>query len=128
MFKIVNASDLDWCAKYAHIWISLTLTQKLYAHRILQKIAESTKNTKLNKDVARKQDVSYRLTLLYRESRDRDRTDKVKTFRQMCTNKGHGVRVIVITDMFQLAKVLYFHWIRMTSKRAYTWNEPFRFS
>src|SRR6185369_1210063 len=69
---------------------------------ILQKIAESTQTDRVEQGPAREQTVPYKLTLLYRESRDNSNNNDEKTiakkFRQMCTNKGPTVAVGRVKD------------------------------
>ena len=69
---------------------------------ILQKITESTQNDQVERGPTPEQIASYKLTLLYRESRDnsdnKDEKTKAKKFRQMCTNKGPTVAVGRVKD------------------------------
>jgi len=69
---------------------------------ILQKITESTQNDQVERGPTREQIASYKLTLLYQESRDnsdnKDEKTIAKKFRQMCTNKGPTVAVGRVKD------------------------------
>src|SRR6185312_13761276 len=77
--------------------VDSVVINKQQASWILQKIAESTPNNRVERDPAREQIAPYKLTLLYRESRDgsndNDKKTIAKNFRQMCTNKGPTITV-----------------------------------
>jgi hypothetical protein len=82
--------------------IDSVVINKQQASWILQKIAESTQTDRVEQGPVREQTVSYKLTLLYRESRDNsdnyDEKTIAKKFRQMCTNKGPTVAVGRVKD------------------------------
>src|SRR6185312_1268961 len=73
--------------------VDSVVINKQQASWILQKIAESTQLGKAERSETSRQTITYKLTLLYRESRDGDMTDKVKIFWQMCADKGPTIAV-----------------------------------
>ena len=77
--------------------IDSVVINKQQASWILQKIAESAQNGRVP---SREQIVPYKLSLLYRESRDgsNDLKTIAKNFRRMCRNKGPTIAVGRVKD------------------------------
>src|SRR6185295_6060945 len=78
--------------------VDSVVISKQQASWILQKIAESTQVGKVERGETSRQTITYKLTLLYRESRDGDMTDKVKIFWRMCAEKGPTIAVGRVKD------------------------------
>src|SRR6185369_4332726 len=71
-------------------YIDSTVIDKRQAEWILSKIVESTKRLQKNQVTSIRKDDGYKLTLLYRQSRDSNSTEK---FRELCNGKGPTVAV-----------------------------------
>src|SRR6185369_9668970 len=71
-------------------YIDSTIIDKRQAEWILSKIIESTKRLQKNQVTSIRKDDDYKLTLLYRRSRDSNSTQK---FRELCNGKGPTVAV-----------------------------------
>jgi len=80
-------------SKAGHVhgcYIDSTVIDKRRAEWILSKIVESTKRLQKNQVTSIRKDDDYKLTLLYRRSRDGNSTEK---FRELCSGKGPTVAV-----------------------------------
>src|SRR5204863_9113560 len=80
--------------------VDSVVISKQQASWILQKIAESTQLGEVKRGETNRQTITYKLTLLYRESRDGDinMADTVKKFWRMCADKGPTIAVGRVRD------------------------------